>query len=87
MGTDPLHERRSAASMMVRWGLEQCNNEGVVGYLESTLNAVPFYTKMGFTSQERISLRYFNSWRNEYEVYEEIAFVHHPKSLTVSQKV
>ncbi|KAI0908735.1 putative GNAT family acetyltransferase [Ustulina deusta] len=77
MGTDPAHERRGAASMMVRWGLGQCSKDGVPGYLESTLDAAPFYEKMGFTAFGKISLRYPIESQNQYEVYEEIAFVHH----------
>ncbi|KAI0861772.1 putative GNAT family acetyltransferase [Xylaria cubensis] len=81
MGTDPLHERRGAASIMVRWGLEQCRKDNVPGYLESTLEAAPFYQKMGFTTSRLISLRYQLQNREGYEVYEELAFVYHPNSI------
>ncbi|KAI0454715.1 putative GNAT family acetyltransferase [Xylaria acuta] len=78
MGTDPSHERRGAASMMVRWGLEQCRKDNIPGYLESTLDAAPFYGKMGFTKSRRISLEYVVEDQNQYKVYEELAFVYHP---------
>ncbi|KAI0478144.1 putative GNAT family acetyltransferase [Xylaria cf. heliscus] len=78
MGTDPSHERRGAASMMVRWGLEKCNKDNVLGYLESTLDAVPFYEKMGFVKSGQISLKYQIGDQNRYEVYDEFAFVYHP---------
>ncbi|KAI1290715.1 putative GNAT family acetyltransferase [Xylaria venustula] len=81
MGTDPAHKRRGAASMMVRWGLEQCDKDGVPGYLESTLDAAPFYEKMGFTASRRISLQYLVDDRGQDELYEEIAFVYRPDSL------
>lgn len=81
MGTDPQYERRGAASMMVRWGLERCR-DNLPGYLESTLEAAPFYEKMGFAAFEKISLRYLVEGESEYEVYEEIAFVHHPNSVS-----
>ncbi|KAI1423333.1 putative GNAT family acetyltransferase [Xylaria sp. FL1777] len=80
MGTDPAHERRGAASMIVRWGLEQCNKDSVPGYLESTLDAAPFYEKMGFAAFGKISLRYSVNGQDQYELYEEIAFVHRPGS-------
>ncbi|KAI0967588.1 putative GNAT family acetyltransferase [Xylaria arbuscula] len=83
MGTDPAHERRGAASMMVRWGLEQCDRDGVPGYLESTLDAAPFYEKMGFTASRKISLRYLVDDQGQDELYEEIAFVYRPDSLEV----
>ncbi|KAI0183935.1 putative GNAT family acetyltransferase [Xylaria flabelliformis] len=81
MGTDPLHERRGAALMMVRWGLEQCRKDDIPGYLESTLDAAPFYQKMGFTTSQQISLRYQLQDRDRYEVYEELAFVYHSNSI------
>ncbi|KAI0550666.1 putative GNAT family acetyltransferase [Xylaria curta] len=81
MGTDPSHEKRGAASMMVRWGLEQCKKDNVPGYLESTLNAAPFYHKMGFTKSRQISMRYRIEDRDRDEVYEELAFVYHPNPI------
>ncbi|KAK5635348.1 hypothetical protein RRF57_011060 [Xylaria bambusicola] len=80
MGTDPAHERRGAASMMVNWGLEQCNKDGVPGYLESTLEAAPFYEKMGFAASVKISMRYLIEGQDQSEMYEEIAFVYRPGS-------
>lgn len=78
MGTDPSHERRGAASMMVRWGLEQCRQNNVPGYLESTLDAAPFYEKMGFSKSGHISLKYRLEDQGRNEVYDELAFVYHP---------
>ncbi len=56
MGTDPLYERRGAASLMVEWGKEQCQSHGAPAYLESTLEAANFYKKHGFTPVETFSL-------------------------------
>ncbi|TRX88301.1 hypothetical protein FHL15_010805 [Xylaria flabelliformis] len=81
MGTDPLHRGRGAASMMVRWGLEQCRKDNVPGYLESTLEAVHFYRRMGFTVSRQISLRYRLEDRDRYEMYEEIACVYSPNPI------
>ncbi|KAI0100521.1 putative GNAT family acetyltransferase [Nemania sp. FL0031] len=78
MGTDPAYERRGAASMMVRWGLERCKEYHVPGYLESTLNAAQFYRKMGFKATETISLQYALEGQNQ--KYEETAFVYHSSS-------
>ncbi|TGJ81101.1 hypothetical protein E0Z10_g7670 [Xylaria hypoxylon] len=80
MGTDPAHERKGAASMMVRWGLDQCKKDGMPGYLESTLDAARFYEKMGFAAFRTISLRYLVEGHDEYEVYKEIAFLYHHSS-------
>ncbi|KAI0802188.1 putative GNAT family acetyltransferase [Xylaria sp. FL0064] len=80
MGTDPAHQRRGAASMLVGWGVEQCNKDCIPGYLESTLDAAPFYLKMGFEASGKISLQYPVDDRGHYGVYEEIAFVYRPGS-------
>ncbi|KAI1276052.1 putative GNAT family acetyltransferase [Xylaria sp. FL0933] len=80
IGTDPAHERRGAASMMVRWGIEQCNRDCIPGYLESTLDAAPFYLKIGFEASGKISLQYPVGDRGHYGVYEEIVFVYRPGS-------
>jgi predicted N-acetyltransferase YhbS len=56
IGTDPSHERRGAASSLTRWGLDRCVKNKIPAYLESTLNAVPFYEKLGFKITERLSI-------------------------------
>lgn len=56
IGTDPLHERRGAATSLTRWGLDRCAENKIPAYLESTLNAVPFYERLGFKTMERLSI-------------------------------
>lgn len=56
IGTDPLHERRGAASLLVAWGIEQCRLRKAPAYLESTLEAARFYERRGFTAGETFSL-------------------------------
>ncbi|KAI5925308.1 putative GNAT family acetyltransferase [Camillea tinctor] len=82
MGTDPAYERRGAATLMVRWGMEQCERERVPAYLESTLEAAPFYAKSGFRAVEKFALDYESGGRTER--YEEISFVYEPASLKKS---
>lgn len=48
VGTDPKYQGQGAATMLIRWGLERAEKEGVPVYLESTLNAVSLYEKLGF---------------------------------------
>ncbi|KAI1767760.1 putative GNAT family acetyltransferase [Hypoxylon sp. FL1150] len=76
MGTDPAYERRGAATMMVKWGIDQSKCDHVPAYLESTLEAVPFYRKLGFVDVERLSLAYLTTGTNVSKVYEEISFVY-----------
>ncbi len=56
IGTDPCYERRGAATSLTRWGLDRCVKDNIPAYLESTLNAVPFYGKLGFKITERVSI-------------------------------
>lgn len=56
IGTDPLYEGRGAASLLVKWGLEQCRLYNNPAYLESTLEAVEFYKRRGFSLIESFSL-------------------------------
>lgn len=72
MGTDPLHKRRGAASLMVEWGKEQCRLHGAPAYLESTLEAADFYKKHGFTPVETFSLN-VHEIRNR--LYNETSFI------------
>ncbi|KAI1774843.1 putative GNAT family acetyltransferase [Hypoxylon cercidicola] len=76
IGTDPAYERRGAATMMVRWGIDQSKNDRVPAYLESTVEAAPFYRKLGFVEVEKLSLTYEDTGTNAGKVYEEIGFVY-----------
>ncbi|KAF2475795.1 uncharacterized protein BDR25DRAFT_339793 [Lindgomyces ingoldianus] len=78
MGTDPVHERRGAASMMLRWGLEQCRKHNAPAYLESTIEAAPFYEKNGFIAIETLSLKLQDSY-GCVETYKEIGFLYRPQ--------
>lgn len=40
----------------MKWGLERSRQENVPAYLESTLDALPFYSKLGFTGTEKIKM-------------------------------
>lgn len=56
IGTDPSHERRGAASLLIQWGLERSKRDNIPAYLESTMNAVPLYQRHGFKVAEVISM-------------------------------
>ena len=48
VGTDPKYQGRGAATMLTKWGLERAERDRVPVYLESTLNAVSLYERLGF---------------------------------------
>jgi GNAT superfamily N-acetyltransferase len=78
MGTDPLHQKRGAATMLIQWGLDHCKQENVPAYLESTMEAVPLYEKMGFRVAARITLRFDERGDGTAGVYEEAACIFKP---------
>ncbi|KAF3067125.1 hypothetical protein GL218_08902 [Daldinia childiae] len=76
MGTDPAYQRRGAATMMVRWGIEHSRKDGAPAYLESTLEAAPFYRNLGFVDVDNISLEYQVDGTEERSIYEEVSFLY-----------
>ncbi|KAI1456381.1 putative GNAT family acetyltransferase [Annulohypoxylon moriforme] len=76
IGTDPSYERRGAATIMIQWGIDQCKKDHVPAYLESTLDAAPFYRKLGFVEVEKFSLTYEVAGSEIAQTYEEISFIY-----------
>lgn len=56
IGTVPQYERRGAATALIQWGLERCCESGTPAYLESTLDAVSLYERLGFKTMHRVSI-------------------------------
>jgi predicted N-acetyltransferase YhbS len=76
VGTDPPHERRGAASLLIRWGLEHCRGDNVPAYLESTVEAGPLYERHGFKAVENLSMVLEGMARDSIPiVYEETCFI------------
>jgi WD repeat-containing protein 48 len=48
LGTHPDHQGRGAASLMLNWGLNKADKEGLVTYLVATVPGRPVYEKRGF---------------------------------------
>ena len=44
--------------MLIKWALDRCIADGVPAYLESTAVASGLYTRLGFTSEEKISMAF-----------------------------
>ena len=74
LAVSPDYSRMGIGTLLLRWGMDLCEKEGVSVYLDSTLEAAQtFYQKAGFIERGRIRLVV-----NE-EMYEEVAFVYEPK--------
>ncbi|KAF2280785.1 acyl-CoA N-acyltransferase [Westerdykella ornata] len=50
--THPDHHRRGAGGMLVRWGIEQADKEGLPTYLEASEAGKPLYERLGFEEVE-----------------------------------
>jgi predicted N-acetyltransferase YhbS len=68
------YARQGIGSMLLCWGLDLCDKEGVPACLDSTVQAAEtFYQKAGFTERGRIRLPV------SAEMYEEVACVYEPR--------
>ena len=73
IATHPQHERRGAATMVIKWALDKCSKERIPAYLEATPKSWALYKKLGFTLEERISMTF-----DDGSVYEEIGYLFRP---------
>jgi len=48
LATHPEHQGRGAAKMMLDWGMQKADEEGLVTYLDSTTTGRPVYERRGF---------------------------------------
>jgi hypothetical protein len=65
--------------MMVKWALDKCEAEGRPAFVTSTVEALPFYEKLGFEVAGRISMELGEvSKCKATGLYEEIICVYTP---------
>jgi hypothetical protein len=66
---------------MVQWALDQCEAEGYPAYVESTVESLPFYEKLGFKVAGRISMDLREVVHDEeVGLYEEVGCIYTPES-------
>lgn len=51
LGTHPDYRCRGAGSMLVRWGCEIADHEGVGAYIDASKAGAPLYAKHGFVDR------------------------------------
>jgi GNAT superfamily N-acetyltransferase len=81
IAVDAAYARQGVGVMMVQWALDRCEAEGYPTYVESTVDAVGFYEKMGFEVAGRIRLDLVEvgeKGNGRGEVYEEVGCVCRP---------
>jgi hypothetical protein len=59
----------------MKWGIERSKSDHVHIYLESTVEAAPFYKNLGFTAATTVSMPLPAIDSNPSEDYEEIIFI------------
>jgi predicted N-acetyltransferase YhbS len=66
---------------MVQWALDQCEEKGYPAYVESTVEALPFYEKLGFKVAGRISIDLREVVHDDsMGLYEEVGCIYTPES-------
>ncbi|KAK3324478.1 putative GNAT family acetyltransferase [Cercophora scortea] len=79
IGTDPKHQRRGAASLLVGWAVERCKEENVPAYLESTGDALRLYESFNFKVERTIKMELEGMGpHGSSVVYEEMCFLFQP---------
>jgi predicted N-acetyltransferase YhbS len=48
LGTHPDYRKRGAGSMLVKWGCDLADREGVAAYVDASSNGAPLYERFGF---------------------------------------
>ena len=51
ISTHPDYQRRGAASMLVKWGCDLADKNGVGAYLDASKLGAPLYKKFGFVDE------------------------------------
>ena len=49
--TDPVHHRRGAGTLLIKWGTAQADVAQLPCFLESSVMGRPLYAKCGFTAR------------------------------------
>ncbi|KAM0545150.1 hypothetical protein ACHAPJ_011496 [Fusarium lateritium] len=65
--TDPKHQRRGAASLLIEWGLKEADRLGIPACLESSSQGRKLYEKFGFEEVERHTVD-FSRWDGPSEI-------------------
>ena len=48
VATHPHYQGRGAGSMLVKWGCDLADSQGVEAYVDATKDGAPLYAKFGF---------------------------------------
>ncbi|RJE27431.1 hypothetical protein PHISCL_00165 [Aspergillus sclerotialis] len=51
LGTHPEYQRRGAASMLLKWGCDLADKNGVAAYVDASKAGAPLYQRFGFVDE------------------------------------
>jgi GNAT superfamily N-acetyltransferase len=54
--THPDYRRQGAASILIQWGCDLADQNGVAAYLDAHEDAAPLYRKFGFKDRDDIGV-------------------------------
>lgn len=54
LATLPEHQDRGAASLLIRWGLDRADRDGLEAYVEASLAGAPVYEHFGWRTSGRV---------------------------------
>jgi ribosomal protein S18 acetylase RimI-like enzyme len=56
IGTHPSYRRKGVASMLMDWGVQQADRDGLRCFVDASDQGVPLYKKYGFVGQEPFTI-------------------------------
>ena len=78
VATHPDHERRGAATMLIKWAIDKCKEEKIPAYLESTPMASALYRRLGFGPGKRFHITFEDG-----STYEEEGYLFQPDEVSI----
>ena len=56
LASDPNHQRRGAATLLIKWGIDKANTMGLPAHLEASESSKEFYERRGFKKVGQIKI-------------------------------
>ena len=84
MVTHPEHRRRGAASLLMRWGIEQIDRDGLEAYIDASSDGKLLYEHFGFKPAKEVVYEFSDSDIKVREIH--TCMIRMPRSLTTKME-